>query len=81
MVMKRYTVKAFTIESKWIEYSTDDRAKAMACARNVECARVFDNEGESPTLIHSKGQEADVGKKYLMDNFPAAEKLLTELLN
>jgi hypothetical protein len=82
--MKRYTVKAFTIQSKWLEYSTNDKAKAMKCASNVECARVFDNQpegGGSPLLIHSKGEEVDVGKKYLLDNHPKASNLLEELLN
>jgi hypothetical protein len=79
--MKRYTVKAFSISSGWLEYSTNDKAKAMMCFGNVECGRVFDNEGESPKLIHSKGQESDVGKKYLINNHPKASHLLEELLN
>lgn len=77
--MKRYTVKAFTIYSKWIEYNTDNKAKALRCANNVDCSRVFDNlpkNGGSPKVIFSKGTELTIGNKYLIRTFPTAERNL-----
>lgn len=82
--MKRYTVKAYTIDNRWVDYSTNDKSKALQCANNVICSRVYDNKpegGGSPVLIHSRGQESDVGKEYLINNKPKAATFVEELLN